>query len=208
MSSFRSVLAGAAAALAVGAVALWLWPRAPVPAPAPPGAAPEPAAVPAPSARGVTGPALAPPAPAAAAAAPSPAAAAGHLHETEAEAAAEPDDDLLLYEREPMSGIPHRVVRGWGASEDRVQAGRVGAYVVVDPSISDEELIQLARDIRDYHRGANAVAVRILDSEEAATYDYHEDGGVRRDQHLVGRVQRDTALGVDAIQVRGESIEP
>jgi hypothetical protein len=139
--------------------------------------------------------------------APDAAPAESHVDEPEA-ADGEPAPDLLLYEREPMSRVPHQVVRGWGASEDRQQAGRVGAYVVVDPSISDQELIQLARDIRDYHGGANAISVRILDSEEAATYDYHEDGGERRDQHLVGRVQRDTALGVDVIQVRGDAIEP
>jgi hypothetical protein len=206
MSSFRSFLAGAGAALAVAGLALWLWPRAPGPAPEVPGTAPEPPERPTLAPPGVVGPSVAPEAPPAAAV-PEPPPAAGHVHEPDAEAA-KPDDDLLLYEREPMSRVPHQVVRAWGATEDRQQAGRVGAYVVVDPSISDQELILLARDIRDYHRGATAVTVRILDSEEAAAYDYHEDGGVRRDQHLVGRVQRDTALGVDAIQVRGETIEP
>ena len=107
-----------------------------------------------------------------------------------------------------MSAVPHRVIRGWGAGEDSGQLGLVGAYVIVEPGISDEQLIQLSRDIREYHRDAKALSVRILDSEEAATYDRHIDGGALKNQHQVATVTRDKTLGVDSIYVRGELVKP
>jgi hypothetical protein len=116
--------------------------------------------------------------------------------------------DLMLYAKRPMSALPHRVIRGWGASDDHSQLGLVGAYVIVEPGISDERLVELCRDIRAYHRDANALSVRILDSEEAATYDRHSDGGAFKNQHQVATVTRDPKLGVDTIQVRGELVEP
>ena len=116
--------------------------------------------------------------------------------------------DLLLYAKRPMSAVPHRVIRAWGASDDRSHLGLVGAYVIVEPGISDEQLIELCRDIQEYHRDANALSVRILDSEEAATYDRHIDGGALKNQHQVATVTRDRTLGVDSIHVRGEVVKP
>jgi len=116
--------------------------------------------------------------------------------------------DLELYARRPMSAVPHRVIRAWGAGEDRGQLGLVGAYVIVEPGLSDEQLTQLCRDIQEYHRDAKALSVRILDSEEAATYDRHIDGGALKNQHQVATVTRDPKLDVDAIHVRGELVKP
>jgi len=116
--------------------------------------------------------------------------------------------DLLLYARRPMSAVPHRVVRAWGASDDPKQLGLVGAYVIVEPGMTDAQLIQLCRDIREYHRDANVLSVRILDSEQAATYDRHIDGGALKNQHQVATVSRDPTIGVDDIQVRGELVKP
>jgi hypothetical protein len=124
------------------------------------------------------------------------------------EPAPAPTADLALYAKRPMSAVPHRVIRGWGASGDRSQLGLVGAYVIVEPGISDEQLAKLCRDIQEYHRDAKALSVRILDSEEAATYDRHIDGGALKNEHQVATVTRDPALGVDAVHVRGELVEP
>ena len=116
--------------------------------------------------------------------------------------------DLVLYAKRPMSALPHRVIRAWGASDDRSHLGLVGAYLIVEPGISDEQLVELCRDIQAYHRDANALSVRILDSEEAATYDRHIDGGAFKNQHQLATVTRDLTLGVDAIHVRGELVKP
>jgi len=119
-----------------------------------------------------------------------------------------PTADLLLYAERPMSAVPHRVTRAWGASDAGSHLGLVGAYLIVEPGISDEQLIELCRDIRKYHESANALSVRILDSEEAATYDRDIDGGALKQQHQVATVTRDPKLGVDAIHVRGELVKP
>ncbi len=114
--------------------------------------------------------------------------------------------DLLVYAERPMSAVPHRVIRGWGASGDNSHLGLVGAYVIVEPGVTDEQLTQLCVDIQEYHRSANAVSVKIFDSEEAATYDRHIDGGELKNRHQVATVTRDSALGLDAIYVRGERV--
>ena len=107
-----------------------------------------------------------------------------------------------------MSAVPHRVVRGWGASEEHSELGLVGAYVIVEPGISNEQLTRLSRDIQKYHRDAKALSVRILDSEEAATYDRHIDGGALGEQHEIATVTRDPAIGVNRILVRGKVVGP
>jgi hypothetical protein len=119
----------------------------------------------------------------------------------------DPTGDLELYRERPMSAVPHEVVRGWGARRGGRIPGLVGAYVVVDPSRSDQELERLARDIRDFHYDAEALSVRILDSEEAAVYDRHGDGGALAAEHLVGRVNVNERLGVNRIEIRGRVIE-
>jgi hypothetical protein len=116
--------------------------------------------------------------------------------------------DLELYARQPLSQVPHRVLKGWGAGSQAKVPGVVGVYVIVDPRISTRDLEFLAREIREYHRDADALTARILDSEEAATYDRHIDGGALLQRHLVATVHRNARLGVDEIQVRGVSIEP
>ncbi len=124
------------------------------------------------------------------------------------EHAAAPSGDLELYAERPMSTVPHRVVRGWGAaSDDLSRLGLVGAYVIVEPGISDAQLTRLALDIHKYHRDAKALSVRILDSEEAATYDRHIDGGALGEQHEVATVTRDPQLDVNRILVRGKVID-
>ena len=115
----------------------------------------------------------------------------------------DPTGDLGLYERVPMSDVPHHVVRGWGARGSGKLPGVVGAYVIVDPAITDDTLERLARDIRIYHLDADAVSVRILDSEQAAIYDRHSDGGELAAAHLVGSLSRNSSLGIDRIEIRG-----
>lgn len=126
----------------------------------------------------------------------------------DSEHAPERTADLLLYAKRPMSAVPHHVIRAWGATDDRSQLGLVGAYVIVDPEISDAQLTKLCRDIQAYHRDANALSVRIFDSEEAATYDRHIDGGALKNQRQVATVTRDSKLREDSIHVRGERVEP
>jgi hypothetical protein len=117
--------------------------------------------------------------------------------------------DLAIYDRKPMSTVPHQVARAWGLSAaEPSQRGRVGAALVVDPGITDAELMQLGRDLLAYHRDAKIVAIRIYDSEDAAGYDRETDGGALADQHLVGRVVNDPVRGLRGMFVRGKWIEP
>jgi hypothetical protein len=199
----------AAGLVATTALAWWLWPRgqellqpategaeSPPPVARAPGGAPQELRPAGPSAPVAVAPKVEPEA----------AGSDAHDHaEPEAPAGTE---DLLLYARRPMSATPHRVLRGWGASDDPSNLGLVGAYVIVDPGMSDQQLIQLCRDVREYHRDAKALSVRILDSEDAATYDRHVDGGAYKDQHQVATVTRDPKHDVDEIRVRGEIVKP
>ena len=126
-----------------------------------------------------------------------------HEHEP---APPDPTGDLAHYDEYPMSQVPHRVVRAWGVGPGSRRMGHVSAYVVVDPGIGPSELERLARDIRDYHDGARALSVRIVDNERA-TYDRHVDGGDLLAESLVGRVQHSEPLGIDEIELRGRKLD-
>jgi hypothetical protein len=80
--------------------------------------------------------------------------------------------------------------------------------LVVDPAISDAELETLARDLRDQHRDAGILSVRIFDSEKGARRARWVDGGELAHRRLVARVSVNEALGLDLIRVRGRRIEP
>jgi hypothetical protein len=206
MSSSKSLLiaAGLCSVLLLG---WWLWPRAQEMLPArgaePEAARPRPPEAAAPSQPGSRAePSQPGPAP---------------RNDTPAKPSETPDDhehapaptsDLDLYRKRPMSAVPHRVLQGWGASPGAQVVGMVGATVIVEPGISDAQLVALCRDIQKYHADAKTLSVRILDSEEAASYDRHIDGGALRDKHQVARVIRDPALRVDEIHVRGERLTP
>jgi hypothetical protein len=123
-----------------------------------------------------------------------------------------PDDSFASerawYAAQPLSPVPHAIARGWGAAPESQRRGVVGLYVIVDPDLPTRDLEQLARDIYAYHASASELTVRILDSEEAATYDRHVDGGERLHRHIVAMVRRNLHLQVDSIEVRGEPIDP
>jgi hypothetical protein len=132
----------------------------------------------------------------------------GHDHEHDHA----PDDSFASerawYAAHPLSPVPHAIARGWGAAPESRRRGVVGLYVIVDPDLSTRDLEQLARDIYAYHASASELTVRILDSEEAATYDRHVDGGERLHRRIVAMVRRNLQLEVDSIEVRGEPIDP
>jgi hypothetical protein len=128
-------------------------------------------------------------------------------HAPPEDAPADPTGDLAYYASYPLSDVPHRVVRGWGVGPRSRLPGVVGATLVVAPGIDRASLARLARDIREYHRSAEIVAVRVLDSLEAATYDRHADGGALLAESVVATVHRNGDLGIDVVEVRGEAIE-
>jgi len=111
--------------------------------------------------------------------------------------------ELGLYAARPLSTVPHQVLKAWGADPG---AG-VGLYVIVAPSLPTADLERLARDIREYHGDADSLNVRILDSERAATYDRHLDGGELLQLHLVATVRRNERFGVDSIEIRGVPVD-
>jgi hypothetical protein len=84
----------------------------------------------------------------------------------------------------------------------------VGLHVVVSPNLPTSALEQLVRDLRGHYGDAEIFSALIYDSEEAAQYDRHIDGGALANRHLVARVVRDPALGEDTIEIRGRAIEP
>jgi hypothetical protein len=99
------------------------------------------------------------------------------------------------------------VVRGWGLWPRSRRPGYVGALVVVDPAIDLVSLKNLVRDIRTYHDGADALAVRVLDSMEAATYDRHQDGGALLAESVIATVHYSEELQLDETKVHGEPID-
>jgi hypothetical protein len=115
--------------------------------------------------------------------------------------------DLAIYDRKPMSAVPHRVSRAWGLSDDPGQRKLIGAYLIVEPGISDAELMKLGRDLIDYHRDAKILAVRVYDSEQAASYDRETDGGKLADDHLVARIVNDSVRKQRGMYIRGRWVE-
>ena len=111
--------------------------------------------------------------------------------------------DLDLYVARPLSTVPHQVLKGWGAN----RGAGVGLYVIVAPGLPTAELERLARDIREYHANADSLNVRVVDSEWAATFDRHLDGGELLRLHLVATVRRNERFGVDSIEIRGVPVE-
>jgi hypothetical protein len=84
----------------------------------------------------------------------------------------------------------------------------VGLRVVVSPNLPTSALEQLVRDMRGHYGDADIFSALIYDSEEAAQYDRHIDGGALANRHLVARVVRDRSLGEDTVEIRGILIEP
>lgn len=102
--------------------------------------------------------------------------------------------------------VPHRVLAAWGWRKGEPGTGLVGGRLVVDPGLPTPELERLARDLRERFREEPAVHVEVFDSEEAASYDRHEDGGALAQRHLVAVVARNPAFGLDSIRIRGVEI--
>ncbi len=119
----------------------------------------------------------------------------------------QPVTDLVAWlNQNPLSPHPHEIARAWGGSPGATRP--VGLYVVVRPNLPTSQLEALARDLRAAYADAGVFALQVFDSEEAATYDRHTDGGALAELHLVARVVRDEALGTDTLQIRGNVIEP
>jgi len=110
---------------------------------------------------------------------------------------------------EPLSAVPHELVGAWDDLPDSERPGAHRAIVaVVDPNVSDKDLEQLVWDIREQHRGAEILDVRVYDSAEAASRSSAGDGAAERASHLVAGVKRNDRLGYDEVTVRGRNVGP
>jgi hypothetical protein len=90
---------------------------------------------------------------------------------------------------------------------DSTRPGSHRTFVaVVDPSISDSELEGLLRDIRQRHRDAEVLDVRIYDSAQAARRPSYLDGGELRERHLVAEIKRNDRLAFESMKVRGVAV--
>jgi hypothetical protein len=110
--------------------------------------------------------------------------------------------------REPLSSVEHRVLRAWGGMPGEHVGKTVGVVAVVDSHLPTAALERLARDIRERYAGAAILAVRIFDSEEAASYPQHVEGGALARRHLVADVTRNATLEVDTLRIRGIPVDP
>lgn len=120
---------------------------------------------------------------------------------------AAPEDWPTLLDH-PLSDVPHHVLLAWGDRTESGVPGIAGLKVIVDPNLPTAELDRLARDIRERSLEAGIFHARIYDSEGAATYDRHTDGGARAERHQVAVVTRNTLQGLDVVKVRGVQIQP
>lgn len=110
--------------------------------------------------------------------------------------------------REPLSTVPHELVGAWDEAPDSEHPGTHRAFVaVVDPGIPPRELEQLVWDIRERHRGAEVLDIRVFDSAAAAANSSGVDGAASRARHLVADVKRNDRLGFDQTTVLGQIIE-
>jgi hypothetical protein len=105
-----------------------------------------------------------------------------------------------------LSAVPHRVLRAWGGGSG--SAGPRELQLVVEPGLGTRELEQLLRDAVSRHGEAEVLTIRIYDSEEAASYDRHSDGGALAERHLVASMSRHRRLGVESLRVRGVELDP
>ena len=121
-------------------------------------------------------------------------------------AAAAPDTSATFL-GERVSHVPQQMLRSWIRTAQPGAPAVGGMTLVVDPNLSTGELDRLARDVHQRSLGAQIFHARIYDSEEAATYDKHSDGGAMAERHLVAVVTRNTPRGLDVIRVRGVKIE-
>lgn len=111
-------------------------------------------------------------------------------------------------EAPPLSAIRHRVVRSWGAAPGSGSNAPRELHLVVEPSLGTPQLEQLLRDVLAHHAEAEVLTIRIYDSEHAATYDRHSDGGALAERHLVASMSRHRLLGVESLRVRGVDLDP
>jgi len=109
----------------------------------------------------------------------------------------------------PESDVPHQVVTRTSPDPEATPAeGRHQLLVIaVDPHLPTADLERLLRDLRDRHRDAAVLDIRIYDSADAARAERY-DTGASRDRHQVARVLRNDRIGVDTIRIRGVTLDP
>lgn len=113
------------------------------------------------------------------------------------------------FARESLSDVPHELLGAWDDAPDAPEPGAHRTFViVVDPSISSAELASLTRDIRDRHRDAEVLDVRIYDVPASVI----DMGGViqgeGRKQHLVADLKRNDRLSFEQMRIRGTVVTP
>ena len=110
----------------------------------------------------------------------------------------------------PKSRVPHRVVKAWGRDEKGRPKGTIGFLIVVDPSITNAKLTELAKDVLAANKDAERMSVRIYDSEEALSPELHQAHDPVIAEHTIGRIWvNPTGSPFDPwrrIQVRGEDV--
>jgi len=107
------------------------------------------------------------------------------------------------------SDVPHRVVlRASPDPEGRTAAeGHRLLVIAVEPHLPTADLERLLRDLRERHRDATVLDIRVYDSADAALPERF-DTGAAQDRHRVARVLRNDRLGVDTIRIRGVALDP
>lgn len=109
----------------------------------------------------------------------------------------------------PLSSVSHEVVGAWDEAPDSPDPGKHRAFVViVKPGISDAELENLARDVRDQNREAEVLDVRIFDDKAASLQGHLADGGQAAFTHQIGSINRNDRIGIDVIRLRGKIVSP
>ena len=110
----------------------------------------------------------------------------------------------------PKSRVPHRVLKAWGRDETGLPKGAIGFLIVVDPSITNAKLTELAKDVLAANQDAERMSVRIYDSEEALSPELHQAHDPVIAKHTIGRIWvNPTGSRFDPrtrIQVRGEDV--
>ena len=110
----------------------------------------------------------------------------------------------------PKSRVPHRVVKAWGRDEKGHPKGAIGFLIVVDPSITNAKLTDLAKDVLAANQDAERMSVRIYDSEEALSPELHQAHDPVIAEHTIGRIWvNPTGSPFDPrtrFQIRGEDV--
>lgn len=111
------------------------------------------------------------------------------------------------FQGQVWSDVPYELIAAHdGKPEEAGEGSRRLFIALVAPDLSDALLERLVGDLRERHRDARFLRIRIFDSREAAMRPSFRDDGAARDTHLLADLFREP--GRERLLLRGVEVRP